>query len=89
MDDRLRMVHFVAGYIYGKRSTCGTKVNYIAEDSANRSASAMFEKTGRKLEAYPCFFCCGWHIGRAMSETEYQMYFELVDSFVKEEDNDD
>lgn len=89
MDDKLKMAHFIAGYIQGERPTCGVKVNYISESSANRAVLSALEVVNRKLAVYPCFFCCGWHIGRPTSEAEYQMYFELVDSFIREEDKDD
>jgi hypothetical protein len=48
----------------GREKTCGVKVDYRTESKAESAAIMHSSKAGYKLEAYPCFFCGGWHIGR-------------------------
>ena len=83
MDEKTRQLHLEAGRQSGRDATCGTKVDYRSEESAVRAAEAMNAKseTRKVLEAYPCYFCLGWHIGRAMSEEELAEFQPLrVDS---------
>lgn len=58
--------HIQAGLLAGEEATCGTKIDYKTEISANKAADKMNSKptTRNKLEGYPCAFCDGWHIGR-------------------------
>jgi hypothetical protein len=70
MDQATHDMHIRAGTAYGKAATCGQKVDYRTEESADRSAAVMMRKGSKALEAYPCAFCQGWHIGRAMTEAE-------------------
>lgn len=72
MDDETFRLHLNAGRRYGEAATCGTKVNYESEETADRAAEAMTAKgAARKpLEGYPCCWCGGWHIGRKMSPEE-------------------
>jgi hypothetical protein len=68
-------LHLVAGKLAGKEKTCGKKVKYSTE-SAKLAAEAMNKKptTRKELEAYPCFWCGSWHIGRKMSLDELKSY---------------
>jgi hypothetical protein len=70
MDAETRQQHLDAGQRAGQERTCGTKIDYRSEPSAERAAAAMMAKGSKELEAYPCFFCAGWHIGRKMSGDE-------------------
>ena len=72
MDPSLEALHKTAGLKAGEERTCGKKVRYSAEDSANRAAVEMNAKptTRKALEAYPCPFCALWHVGRKMSLEE-------------------
>jgi hypothetical protein len=72
MDEETRAMHLAAGKAYGRGATCGAKVDYTSEDTAQQAAAAMTAKRSddKTLEAYPCYWCCGWHIGRAMTEPE-------------------
>ena len=63
-------MHINAGTFYGERATCGTKVDRRTEDSAKYQASLESARLNKKMEAYPCAWCNGWHIGRAMDESE-------------------
>jgi len=74
MDDHTRTMHLAAGLAYGREATCGLKIDYRSESSAERAAEAMTAKSGRALEAYPCVWCEGWHIGRKMDEKERQEF---------------
>ena len=70
MDAETREMHLTAGEHYGRKATCGLKVDYKSEESANKAVAAMGAKGSKVMEAYPCFWCDGWHIGREMTETE-------------------
>jgi hypothetical protein len=70
MDPETHQMHLIAGRRYGREATCGTKINYEFEDIADKAVVAMKNKASKPLEAYPCFWCNGWHIGRKMSEQE-------------------
>lgn len=70
MSEEEIQVHLKAGETYGRDATCGTKINYVREENTVRAARRMSEKHGRDLEAYPCFWCNGWHVGRVMTQEE-------------------
>jgi hypothetical protein len=76
MNENLYQLHLKAGFIIGKEKTCGNKINYTKEEKAVRAAEKMNNKNNTKntLEAYPCAFCNGWHIGREMSILELESY---------------
>jgi len=52
----------------GQASACGSKIDYKSGETATKAAAKMTAKRqdGKVLEAYPCPFCDGWHIGRLM-----------------------
>lgn len=74
MDHVEYQMHLDLGRAYGQEATCGTKIDYRSEFSADRAATSMNKKADKPLEAYPCAWCDGWHIGRALSEEEKQQY---------------
>jgi hypothetical protein len=76
MNEDLQNLHLEAGLKIGKDKTCGNKINYGSEDTAVIAAEKMNQKpnTRNTLEAYPCAFCNGWHIGREMSRSELELY---------------
>jgi hypothetical protein len=76
MEKILQELHIKAGLIIGKDSTCGNKIDYKTEVSADRAVESMNvkSKTRNILEAYPCAFCHGWHIGRQMTKAELESY---------------
>ena len=83
MDEATRQMHLEAGRQSGRDATCGPKIDYKSEESAVRAAEAMNskQKVRKPLEAYPCYWCEGWHIGRAMSTEELAEFQPLrVDS---------
>lgn len=63
-------MHLLAGLSFGREATCGKKINYRSEESACDAAGRMMTKGSKELEAYPCAWCGGWHIGRAMTTEE-------------------
>lgn len=67
--DEFKM-HLLAGEYYGREATCGVKVDYKSEASANKAAVKLTREYQKDLEGYPCFWCNGWHIGRALTEAE-------------------
>lgn len=74
MDSKIVELHIKAGIKCGIEYTCGKKINYKSEESAKKSADSLNKKVNRpnyhELEAYPCAFCGGWHIGRKMTIEE-------------------
>ncbi len=74
VNETERAMHLRAGQRYGVESTCKDKIDYKSEHSAERSARAMTRKTGRAVEAYPCIWCDGWHIGREMTREEREQF---------------
>lgn len=67
-------MHFQAGLAYGREATCGKKIDYRSEETAAKAAEHMMAKGSKELEAYPCAWCDGWHIGRSMTSKERQQY---------------
>ena len=74
MDANDHDMHIRAGIAYGKDATCGNKIDYKSESSANRAVEKMMKKGSKQLESYPCAFCHGWHIGRKLSELEINKF---------------
>lgn len=76
MDTVTHDLHIQAGTIAGREATCGTKVDYQSEETAAKAALTMNAKprTRSVLEPYPCAFCHGWHIGRAMSVEDMRAF---------------
>jgi hypothetical protein len=70
MNEKTKQMHLAAGRAYGEEATCGRKIDYKSEESADKAAAAMSAKGDKVLEAYPCCWCKGWHIGRAMTWEE-------------------
>ena len=73
MTEELKQLHINAGLKSGIEHTCvnkqgKSKINYYTEENAIRAAEAMNKRKspGYELEAYPCAFCNGWHIGKVM-----------------------
>lgn len=75
MTPELRALHVAAGLRAGRDRTCGKKIGYSSEGSAQVAADAMNQKPGTRnvLEAYPCAFCEKWHVGRKMSDEELRL----------------
>jgi hypothetical protein len=57
------------GFLCGRDRTCGNKVNYKCQATAERAAIAMGKKRGKEFDCYNCYFCKGWHIGGAQHLT--------------------
>jgi len=68
MDDATRRWHLHMGWKAGRESACGSKIDYKSEARAAQTASRLNAQGDRRsvLEAYPCYWCEGWHIGRKM-----------------------
>lgn len=70
MDKELHKLHLEVGKVCGEEKTCGKKIDYKSEETAEKAASSMMKKGSKDLEPYPCPFCKGWHIGRLMNKEE-------------------
>ncbi len=64
-------------YLCGKQNSCGSKINYKSEETANKKALEINNKKGRNLEAYPCPFCNGWHVGSRKTKEDINRIIEL------------
>jgi hypothetical protein len=61
--------HYIISAISGQEHSCGNKIDYKSEQTATKSADKINTKRGdNKLEAYPCYWCEGWHIGHKFVE---------------------
>lgn len=58
-----KYIDYIICILTGNERACGKKVDYKSKASATKSALAMEKKSGKPFEAYPCYFCKGWHIG--------------------------
>lgn len=76
MDAVEHGLHLRAGRAYGREATCGTKIDYKSEESASKAAEKLSVKFDKAMEGYPCIWCTGWHIGRAMTEAERVQFAE-------------
>jgi hypothetical protein len=43
--------------------SCGDKVKYGHQETADKACESMKAKYGTELESYKCRHCEGWHIG--------------------------
>jgi len=80
MNENLTKAHLLAGKEYGQESTCGAKVDYKTERTATEVAAKLSLKFNKKMEAYPCYWCQGWHIGRKMEEKELKNFLDKLES---------
>lgn len=74
MDDSLHNLHLIAGKYYGEEKTCSNKIDYKSLETAEKAGLKMTKKTSKNLEAYPCYFCKGWHIGRKLTQEEIEFF---------------
>ena len=58
-----RLWHYWIGLRTGKKKVCKNKIDYKSFESSNKAAIELSEKWNTNLEAYPCIWCHGWHIG--------------------------
>jgi hypothetical protein len=63
--------------ILGVVRSCGVKVKYDTEQQAEKSAKRNGKKWGKEMNAYPCYWCNHWHIGRKMSKEELERYDQI------------
>lgn len=70
--------HINAGVFYGEYRTCGSKINRRTEESAVEQAARESLRLKKDMEAYPCAFCDGWHIGRTMTQEERDLFTPKV-----------
>lgn len=83
MDEELKQLHLDAGKASGEETTClrwgKPKQRYGSEDQAAKAAAALNRsgKAHHTVEAYPCFWCSHWHIGREMALEELKLLSEL------------
>lgn len=78
MDTETYQMHLVAGRTYGPDSSCTGKIDYGSENAAVSVAEKVSVKYCRDLEAYPCTWCGGWHVGRALTDVEIQRFTAVV-----------
>jgi hypothetical protein len=76
MNKYERRMHRWVCHVYGEKSACREKVNYKFEEKARVKAEQLTKKYCKLLEAYPCDFCGGWHIGRALTLEERKRFYK-------------
>lgn len=64
-DFRLRI-----GVSRGNAVTCTHNYDYGGELTASLAATSMSHLSGCPVEAFPCGFCAGWHVGPAVTNEE-------------------
>jgi len=47
-----------------KDRACGKKIKYHSEETAIRVAGEMQAKHNKHFDAYQCWYCNDWHIGK-------------------------
>lgn len=52
------------------QSECLYLRDFGNEMDAGMKATEISVRVGREFEAYPCWYCGGWHIGRAITGEE-------------------
>lgn len=67
-------MHLRAGRFFGELPTCGEKIDYGSEGTAAKAAEKLSARNNSEKEAYPCYWCDGWHIGRKMTEKERRIF---------------
>lgn len=91
-----RAIHLIAGLAYGYNATCGVKIDYRSAETAAKAATQLMEKNrtsrlrspGYPLEAYPCPWCLGWHIGRALTTDERRYWTRAAVTVLGRHDHD-
>jgi hypothetical protein len=74
MEPEWKELHLRAAIFYGEASACGKKVDYKSETTARSAAVALSLTYKKQMEAYPCPWCQGWHIGREMLPKEVAQF---------------
>jgi hypothetical protein len=74
---RERRMHCLAGLVRGRADTCTGKVDHLsglaAEDYV-RHAPVLPVEPYLRAEPYPCVWCNGWHVDRALEAGERAFY---------------
>ncbi len=65
---KFRIQNGAPGWIVYK--TCKRKGRYTNDNEARKAAKRMEMRYGRKLRAYYCEFCDGWHLTKQLSAEE-------------------
>ena len=82
MDTYEIILRLRAGIACGRESTCSTKKCYGSETLAHAIARSLSQKTGKKLEAYPCVFCGNWHIGNKIDIDKLEELANQLDDMI-------
>lgn len=84
MNENTRELHLYVGEKYGRDATCGSKdkpkINYKAFDRARKTALVLSKKFDKAMEPYPCYWCDGWHIGRALTIEEIERFLKEMNA---------
>lgn len=52
----------------GEHRACRDKINYKSQKTALRAKQEMEAKRDKIFDAYNCWWCNGWHIGKAWNQ---------------------
>jgi len=72
-------LHRAAALYYGSRASHAGKIDWHSEERALRAGDAINGRNianddPRRVEAYPCVYCAGWHVGRVLSPAEREWF---------------
>jgi len=60
---RIKWLTVELAYETDEERSCSRKVRHKSGEVAAAVARGMEKKLGREMEAYPCDYCDGWHVG--------------------------
>jgi len=84
MNEDTHEFHLYVGSVYGRVPTCGPpekpKIDYKGFERARSVALVLSEKFGSPLEPYPCYWCTGWHVGRALTMEEINRFMKELNA---------
>jgi hypothetical protein len=80
MNEGTQAFHLHVGKAYGRVPTCGPpekpKIDYKSFTRARDTALLLSVKFDSPLEPYPCYWCDGWHVGRALTMEEIERFMK-------------
>ena len=64
-----RWLHTFVSMLCGEDNSCGIKIDYRSQPSAEKAAVKVSKKFQKQFDVYQCWFCRGWHVGNAQNLT--------------------
>jgi len=85
----LRVRHFWASFVSGRKWACRNKIKWRSWERALEAYEGIKKKDEKRggtwlnnpLEPYPCFWCWKWHLGRK-SKHMHRLKYRLIEPVV-------